>query len=65
VEVHHLNGIEWENIIDYIFRHVLVDPKELETICQECHEKEHAKPCPTDFVGWDKSMDDSIEETGI
>ena len=40
VEVHHLNGIEWENIIDYIFRHVLVNPKELETICPSCHSKE-------------------------
>lgn len=39
VEVHHLNGIEWEQIIDYIFRHLLVDPKELETLCEECHDK--------------------------
>jgi 5-methylcytosine-specific restriction endonuclease McrA len=39
VEVHHLNGIEWEKVIDYIFRHVLVDPKELETLCPECHKK--------------------------
>jgi len=44
VEVHHLDGIEWENIIDYIFRHVLIDPKGLETICPACHEKEHGKP---------------------
>ena len=41
VEVHHLDGIQWDNIIDYIFRHVLVDPKGLETICPECHKKEH------------------------
>ena len=41
VEVHHLDGIEWDNIIDYIYRHVLVDPKNLETICPECHKKEH------------------------
>jgi predicted HNH restriction endonuclease len=39
VQVHHLNGIEWEKIIDYIFRHVLVDPKHLETVCPNCHEK--------------------------
>jgi 5-methylcytosine-specific restriction endonuclease McrA len=37
VEVHHLNGIQWEMILDYIYRHVLVDPKHLETICPECH----------------------------
>ena len=40
VIVHHLNGIEWENIIDYIFRHVLVDPKHLETLCPDCHQRE-------------------------
>lgn len=39
VQVHHLNGIDWEKCIDYIFRHVLVDPKELETVCEECHKK--------------------------
>jgi len=39
VEVHHLNGIEWENIIDYIFRHLLVSPDALETVCPECHKK--------------------------
>jgi hypothetical protein len=36
-----LDEIEWKNVIDYIFRHVLVDPKKLETICPECHKKEH------------------------
>lgn len=41
VEVHHLDGIEWDNVIDYIFRHVLVSPDKLETICPSCHEKEH------------------------
>lgn len=41
IEVHHLNGIEWEKIIDYIYRHVLVDPKHLEVLCKECHAKEH------------------------
>jgi predicted HNH restriction endonuclease len=45
VEVHHLNGIEWDNIIDYIFRHVLVDPKELETVCPDCHKM--AEVCKT------------------
>ena len=40
VVVHHLNGIEWEKIIDYIYRHVLVNPKELQTLCPECHKQE-------------------------
>jgi len=43
IEVHHLNGIEWENIIDYIFRHLLVSPDELETVCPECHKKKGEK----------------------
>ena len=38
VEVPHLDGIEWEKILDYIYRHVLVDPGKLETLCKECHE---------------------------
>jgi predicted HNH restriction endonuclease len=41
LEVHHLNGIEWSNIIDYIYRHVLVDPKHLQVLCKECHEELH------------------------
>ena len=40
VEVHHLDGIEWEKVIDYIYRHVLVDPEALETLCKSCHDKE-------------------------
>lgn len=42
VEVHHLNGIRWDKVIDYIYRHVLVDPKDLETLCPECHKIEEA-----------------------
>ncbi len=43
VEVHHLNGIKWEQIIDYIYRHLLVDPKELETECVGCHKSKPIK----------------------
>ena len=42
VEVHHLDGILWDNVIDYIFRHVLVDPKYLQTLCPDCHKREEA-----------------------
>jgi predicted HNH restriction endonuclease len=41
VEVHHLDGIEWEKMIDYIFRHLLVDPAKLSVMCKECHKEEH------------------------
>jgi 5-methylcytosine-specific restriction endonuclease McrA len=37
VEVDHLDGIEWEQMIDYVYRHLLVDPKKLETVCKQDH----------------------------
>jgi len=37
VEVDHLDGIEWENILDYVFRHLLVSPEHLETVCKAHH----------------------------
>lgn len=41
VEVHHLaeDGIQWEKIIDYVYRHLLCDPKDLEVLCKDCHKK--------------------------
>lgn len=41
IEVHHLDGIEWEKIIEYVYRHLLVHPDKLEVLCKECHGKEH------------------------
>lgn len=42
VLVHHLNGIDnWEHVIDAVYRHILCDPKDLMTICPECHKQEH------------------------
>lgn len=43
IEVHHLNGIEWEQMIDYIYRHLLCEPKHLAVYCKECHEAEHTE----------------------
>jgi 5-methylcytosine-specific restriction endonuclease McrA len=40
IEVHHINGIEWEEVIKYIRDKVLVDPEGLEVLCKECHKKE-------------------------
>ena len=40
IEVHHRDGIlEWDKVIDYVFRHVLVSPDNLEVLCRECHKK--------------------------
>lgn len=41
IEVHHRDGIEWENILDYIYRHVLVDPSRLAVLCKKCHDAQH------------------------
>jgi len=41
VEVHHVSGvIDWELTLDYIYRHLLCDPKYLETLCVDCHKEE-------------------------
>ncbi len=40
IEVHHLNGIEWEKMVDYVYKHLLCDPKDLITLCPDCHKKE-------------------------
>lgn len=43
LEVHHVreDGIEWGKMIDYVYRHLLCDPKELEVLCQPCHKQRH------------------------
>ena len=40
IECHHINNIQWEKILDYIQRHLLVDPKDMICLCHDCHEKE-------------------------
>lgn len=42
VEVHHMDGImDWEAMIDYVYRHLLCDPSKLEVLCKDCHAEEH------------------------
>lgn len=43
VEVHHLDGIDWSLVVEYIYRHVLVSPDKLEVRCEDCHKKMEAK----------------------
>ena len=38
VQVHHLNGIEWDNMIEQIRMDLLVNPDKLQTLCKECHD---------------------------
>jgi len=51
LEVHHLDGIEWEMILEYIFRHLLVDPAGLQVLCKECHDEEHAPDIKREITG--------------
>lgn len=37
VEVHHVNGIEWEDLISIVYEMLLCDPSKLITLCKECH----------------------------
>jgi len=41
VQVHHINTVDkhWQEIIDLIFKYVLCDIDDLETVCKECHDK--------------------------
>lgn len=60
VQVHHLAGIgNWEKVIDMIFEEILCSPDQMQTICKECHHKEHG------MVDWSEEMDKSIEECGL
>ena len=46
VQVHHVNGIDWDGIADIIKERVLQTPDSLITMCKECHGAEHAKEKP-------------------
>jgi len=42
VEVHHKSGINWDGIFDFV-RERILDQKDMEVLCEECHEKETAE----------------------
>ena len=39
VQVHHKQGIIWDMLIDLIYKYLLCDIDDLETLCVECHDK--------------------------
>jgi 5-methylcytosine-specific restriction endonuclease McrA len=46
VQVHHRAGIgDWEKVIDSVYKGILCNPKDLETLCEECHSKISVPPC--------------------
>jgi 5-methylcytosine-specific restriction endonuclease McrA len=51
VEVHHLDeNMDWEKLIDYVYRHLLCDPARLEVLCKGCHKKEHGAECSIEIT---------------
>ena len=41
VVVHHINGVQWEDMIEYIYQNLLVNPDDLTTLCAKCHDITH------------------------
>jgi 5-methylcytosine-specific restriction endonuclease McrA len=40
VEEHHIDGVDWQFLIDEIYRVLLVPPNRLTTECRKCHDLE-------------------------
>jgi len=40
VEVHHLDGVDWDGLFDEIRRRLLHDPSRLQVLCKACHKKQ-------------------------
>lgn len=43
VQVHHVNGIEWDELVQLLRDKLLQDESCLLTLCKECHKKEENK----------------------
>jgi predicted HNH restriction endonuclease len=39
IEVHHKEGIRWDEIIQFIRLELLIDPEGLAVFCKECHKE--------------------------
>ena len=65
VEVHHLDGVDWEELIDLVYERLLVSPGKLQVLCKRCHAAEHRaeeqRDEPVRFVGEDEEMEDEEE----
>lgn len=41
IEVHHIDGIKWDEIIAYIRSNLLCNPSNLKILCEDCHRNKH------------------------
>jgi predicted HNH restriction endonuclease len=39
IEVHHIQGVNWEEMIDKIYEEILIHPEGLEVLCPKCHKE--------------------------
>ena len=47
VQVHHVDGIgNWNKIIDAIYKELLCDPSQMETLCEVCHDLQNDSNIP-------------------
>ena len=42
LQVHHVDGIDWDGIVDLVIARLLPSPEKLLPLCDACHEKKHA-----------------------
>jgi predicted HNH restriction endonuclease len=41
VQVHHINGVQWDKIVSYIRKELLIHPDKLTVLCKACHKQIH------------------------
>jgi len=41
LEIHHNNGVQWQQIIDKVYRELLCSPEYLTVLCSTCHKQTH------------------------
>ena len=39
IEVHHLDGVEWDLLVEEVYRRLLCSPDRLEVLCEGCHKE--------------------------
>lgn len=39
--VHHINGVKWTKIIEFIRKELLVNPDKMIVLCEDCHKEGH------------------------
>jgi 5-methylcytosine-specific restriction endonuclease McrA len=39
VEVHHVNGVQWDTLVDCVYEMLLCHPDDMITLCVDCHKR--------------------------